>query len=139
MNRLSKLLWNDCLWTDWTNPCGLIVYEQIEQTLVGWFFINTFSTPLWADWINPCGLFVSEQIEQTFVGWPDCLWTDSANRCGLIVCKSLWIKRKWKIPWNRTSLQMLKRCSNTFSAPKSIKERRFSISNHSPLVLVGEW
>ena len=33
---------------------------------------------------------------------------------------------------------MLKRCSNTFSASKSIKERRFSISNHSSLVLVSD-
>ena len=33
---------------------------------------------------------------------------------------------------------MLKRCSNMFSAPKSITERRFSISNHSSLVLVAK-
>ena len=61
--RFSKAFWPDCLWTDLANPCGLTVYEQIEQTLMSWFFMNRFSNSLSA------GLIVYEQIELALVDW----------------------------------------------------------------------
>ena len=111
--RFSKAFWPDCLETDWGSPCGLIVYEQNEQMLVGRFFMNRLSKRLWADclwtdWANLCWMIVYEQIEQKLLGWPDCLWTYWANACAPIVCKPLWIKRKLKTTWKWTSLQMLK-------------------------------